>query len=318
MQCPQCGNKMLTLSIVDDAIACDACSSLFNFAEKTPNFIPKGSVESEGIRKESFDYWNGGIPGTVEGGYQSGRVSKQSLSKEWFLQGDTVRYEQYPNLQLFADFENFRGCRVLDIGPGRGQDAHNYIRAGAKVSILEYASQGVDIVRERLRVFGLASCLIQGDVTAIPYRDQTFDLVYSYGVLHHVPDIEKAISEVYRVLKPGGTAKIMVYHKGYFYYKDMFLKWFILKGNFFKYSWPEYIKIAMEQRAGPCPVVQIYSMKEIRSLFSKFEFVSYFNAEVVCGRLIRWGIIPKLLQKVMRNRFGAFAHLTLRRPVIWV
>lgn len=312
-QCPNCKSSKLKLND-SGRFVCSNCSSIFATRNNTPNLIPTSSTEYDDIRRSSYDYWDGGIPGTVNGGYQEGKVSSDIKTKEWFLEGDVVRYDQYKNIPRFAEFNKYKGKQVLDIGPGRGQDSHNYIIAGANVFILEYAGQGVDLVQERIDLFDLNATLIQGDAVSLPFQNDSFDLVYSYGVLHHIPDIESAISEVLRVLKPGGEAKIMVYHKGYFYYKDMFIKWFILKANFMKYSWSEYIKVAMEQRLGPCPVVYIYTMDEIYALFNKFDICSYFNAEVVTGRMIRWGIIPKFIQGIFMNSLGAFCHLTLKKP----
>jgi SAM-dependent methyltransferase len=67
--------------------------------------------------------------------------------------------------------------------------------------------------RRRLELFGLSSAIVVGDAEALDFPDESFDMVYSWGVLHQSPDTSKAVSEVYRVLKPGGVAKIMIYHK---------------------------------------------------------------------------------------------------------
>ena len=266
-----------------------------------------------GERKESFDYWDGGIPGTVEGGYQKDSVYAKPNSKDWFLEGDEFRYNNYKALEYFCEFDKFKDSKILDIGPGRGQETHNYLRAGGKLTVLEFASQGVGLVSNRRKIFNLDFDIIQADAVNIPLQDEKFDLVFSYGVLHHIPEIEKAIREVERVLKPGGTAKIMLYHKGYNYYVIMFLQWYILKGFFLKYKWREYLKIAMEQREGPCPVVFIYNMKEIYALFekTKLQIISSFNDEIIEGRLVNWGLIPRWFINRYRNKLGAYCHLTL-------
>lgn len=312
--CSTCKENNLILK--DELLFCNDCGTKYQVVNGIPNMIRlqlTNVSELESLRTESFNYWDGGIPGTVEGGYQKGKINAKHGTKEWFLQGDEVRSNQYKNIFNFCEYNKFSGKKILDIGPGRGQEAHNYFSAGGKVTILEYASQGVNLVSERIKLFNLDIDIIQGDAASIPLKDNEFDLVYSYGVLHHIPDMQKAIDEVYRVLKPGGIAKIMVYHKGYCYYKDMFFKWFILKGNFLRYSWDDYIKIVMEQREGPCPVVYIKSTYEILEMFKKFKLINYFNAEIVEGRLIRWGIFPKFLQKRMMNKLGAFCHLTLQK-----
>jgi SAM-dependent methyltransferase len=315
-RCPSCNNARLSYQS-NEFLVCEECGQRYPVVDGVPRMMPGVSDDKSDngeLRKKSYEYWDGGIPGTVENGYQAGRVTAENGTKEWYFEGDRVRYDQYKALEGFCEFSKFAGSAVLDIGPGRGQETHNYANAGADVTVLEYAGQGVDIVRKRIELFDLDVDLIQGDAVSLPFDNDVFDLVFSYGVLHHIPDMKQSVSEVHRVLKPGGIAKIMVYHKGYFYYKDMFLKWYLLKANFLRYSWPDYKKIAMEQRSGPCPVVYIMTMKEIFTLFENFEIVDYFNDEVIGGRLIRWGIIPKFILNRFRNYFGAYSHLTLRKP----
>lgn len=314
--CPRCKKSSLCFGDAT-TIVCARCGSSYPIVNGVPIFISEegveGGISGNNLQKTSYEYWNGGIPGTVEGGYQSGKISSEYGNADWYKQGDNIRYLQYKALEGFCEFEKYKGKKVLDIGPGRGQESHNFVNNGAEVSILEYAGQGVEIVNKRLDCFGLDADLIQADAVSIPYADNVFDLVFSYGVLHHIPDMKRSVSEILRVLKPGGIAKIMVYHKGYFYYKDMFFKWYILKGNFIRYTWNEYKKIAMEQKEGPCPVVYIMSMKEILELFKDFDVVDWFNDEVIDGREIRYGIIPQKLVRKYRNILGAYCHLTLRK-----
>ncbi len=307
--CNSCGFSELEFG--SNTYKCLECSTEINTIYDVPSFLEFRTKEEE----NSFNYWDGGIPGTVDGGYQHGKVSAKYPEKDWFLEGDTVRYSQYPRLARFCEFEKFKDKMVLDIGPGRGQETLHFANHGAKVTALDYASQGVKLVKERIKQFDLNASLVQGDATALPFKSNSFDLVFSYGVLHHIPEMQKSIDEVFRVLKPGASAKIMVYHKGLFYYKDMFLKWYLLKGNFLKHTWKEYIKIAMEQKAGKCPVVYIGSMKTILKQFENFEVESYFNDEIIESRLIRWNIIPRSFIQKFSNLLGAYCHINLRKPL---
>ncbi len=315
--CPDDGSKII---ITDDKLQCENCRRIFSSNKDTYFLLPKEYIEeSEEIaeRKNSFDYWNGGIPGTVEGGYQKDDVSSNFGSKEWFIEGDEFRYKQYSALENFCEFEKFENKKVLDIGPGRGQETHNFIRNGADLEVLEFATQGVELLAKRRELFNLEFDIFQGDAAQMPFKDNVYDLVFSYGVLHHIPDILKSIKEVERIVKPGGKVKLMLYHKGYFYYIIMLIQWYILKGNFLKYSWKQYIKIAMEQREGPCPVVYIYSMKEIFQLFERtnLKIDHYYNDEIIEGRLVNLGLIPKWFIEKFRNYLGAFCHLTLTKKI---
>ena len=313
--CPDDAQKLI---MAEDKLECSYCGRIFAQENNTFYLLPKEYTEDKNSieeRNDSFNYWNGGIPGTVEGGYQKDDVSASFGSKDWFIEGDDFRYNHYQALEKFCEFKKYKDKKVLDIGPGRGQESHNYLKNGANLDVLEFATQGVEILSKRREVFDLEFNILQGDAAQIPLKDNMYDLVFSYGVLHHIPDIKRAIKEVERIVKPGGQVKLMLYHKGFFYYVIMFLQWYILKGNFFKYSWKEYIKIAMEQREGPCPVVYIYSMKEIYKLFdnTNLEITDYFNDEIIEGRLVNLGIIPKWFIEKYRNYLGAYCHITLKK-----
>ncbi|WP_200251379.1 class I SAM-dependent methyltransferase [Lamprobacter modestohalophilus] len=118
-------------------------------------------------------------------------------------QADT-RYALEPYIPEFAGFNTARGLRVLEIGVGLGADHQRFAQAGAVLSGIDLTERAVEHTRRRLAVFGLASDLAVGDAENLQFPDESFDLVYSWGVLHHSPDMPKAIAEVWRVLKRGG------------------------------------------------------------------------------------------------------------------
>lgn len=132
--------------------------------------------------------------------------------RAFFAQLERERYEVEPYLKDFARFEQGRGKRVLEIGVGAGTDFVNWVRHSALATGVDLTEHGVRLTRERLALEGLRAEVLQADAENLPFADETFDLVYSYGVLHHSPDTPRAIREVHRVLKPGGRARIMVYH----------------------------------------------------------------------------------------------------------
>jgi ubiquinone/menaquinone biosynthesis C-methylase UbiE len=132
--------------------------------------------------------------------------------RRFFRQLEDERYQLEPYLPPFARFEEGRGKKVLEVGIGAGTDFINWVRHGAQTSGIDLTEQGVQLTRERLRLEGLEADVRVGDAEQLPFADNSFDLVYSYGVLHHSPDTVRAIQEVRRVLKPGGRARIMIYH----------------------------------------------------------------------------------------------------------
>jgi SAM-dependent methyltransferase len=124
-----------------------------------------------------------------------------------------TRYELEPFILDFARFSNYRGKEVLEIGVGLGADHQRFAEAGASLTGLDLTTRAVGHTCDRFDAFGLRSDLLVSDAEKLPFPDDTFDLVYSWGVLHHSPHTERAVAEVLRVLKPGGEAKIMIYHK---------------------------------------------------------------------------------------------------------
>ena len=147
---------------------------------------------------------------------------RASCGKELYLAGQDraayeaqaeTRYALEPYIPAFAGFNSAQGLRVLEIGVGLGADHQRFAEAGAALSGIDLTERAVKHTRRRLAVFGLASDLAVGDAENLQFTDESFDLVYSWGVLHHSPDAPKTVAEVRRVLKRGGEARIMVYHK---------------------------------------------------------------------------------------------------------
>jgi SAM-dependent methyltransferase len=113
----------------------------------------------------------------------------------------------------FARFHESSEKSVLEIGVGLGADHQQFAQAGAKLTGIDLTERAFEHTRSRLQTFDLHSDLSIGDAENLSYADECFDVVYSWGVLHHSPDTGKAIQEVFRVLRWGGVARIMIYHK---------------------------------------------------------------------------------------------------------
>ena len=132
--------------------------------------------------------------------------------ERFFAAYDTWRYDQEGHIPACLDRFDFRDQRVLEIGLGQGAESEQLIRRGARWSGLDLTPESVDRVRARLELRELPyDTLRQGSVLEIPWPDRSFDIVFSHGVLHHVPDIDTAQAEIRRVLRPGGTLVAMLY-----------------------------------------------------------------------------------------------------------
>ena len=160
---------------------------------------------------EIQDFWNRYPCGDLQvGGFERHRGDYESF----FSNYDSSRYRKEGHILKRLDGIDFKGKRVLEIGLGQGADSEQIIRRGAIWSGLDITSESVNRVQKRLALRNLPHHSIkQGSVLDIPFEDGSFDIVFSHGVLHHVPDIANAQREIRRVLKRGGELIVMLYSK---------------------------------------------------------------------------------------------------------
>src|SRR5205085_904898 len=112
----------------------------------------------------------------------------------------------------------WRDRDVLEAGCGIGTDGKQFARAGAVYTSIDFSPTALELARQRFAREGLSGEFVAGSLTELPFGDASFDLVYSVGVIHHIPDTERAVAEFRRVLRPGGRVLVMVYHRSSFNY----------------------------------------------------------------------------------------------------
>jgi ubiquinone/menaquinone biosynthesis C-methylase UbiE len=175
------------------------------------------------------------------------------------------RYEMEPYLREFARFEDARGLDVLEIGVGMGADHCELARCSPRsLSGVDLTERAVEFTRKRLALYGLTSDLRQADAEKLPFEDRSFDFVYSWGVLHHSPDTKRAIDEVWRVLRPGGRARIMIYNKWSIVGLLLWARYGFAKGRPFVPLREVYAQ-HLES-----PGTKAYSVREAEQLFGRF------------------------------------------------
>jgi ubiquinone/menaquinone biosynthesis C-methylase UbiE len=152
-------------------------------------------------------------------------------TREYFDQIEQRRAQLEPFIPTFADFAGSRGESVLEIGVGVGTDFVNFARAEAKVTGIDLTEHGVELVRRRLALEGLEGDVRVADAESLPFEDASFDRVYSWGVLHHTPDTERAVREAIRVLRPGGDLCVMLYSRHSWVAYGLWLKFALLRGR---------------------------------------------------------------------------------------
>jgi len=137
----------------------------------------------------------------------------EAMTVDGFKAQAAERYRLEPYIVPFAGFVDTAGLKVLEVGLGLGADHERFARAGAELHGIDLTGRAVEITTHRLALNGLVSEVWVGDAEALPYPDDFFDWVYSWGVIHHSPDTSQAAREILRVLKPGGEFRVMVYHR---------------------------------------------------------------------------------------------------------
>ena len=156
-------------------------------------------------KEKVHDFWNDASCGE--------QLYLKTRDKEGYVYHSKKRYELEPYISDFADFSSSKDKKVLEIGVGLGADHQEFITSGATTYGIDLTLRSIKNTETRLKLWDLKSNLSVGDAEKLVFDDNYFDIVYSWGVIHHSPNTPQAISEILRVLRPGGNAKIMIYHK---------------------------------------------------------------------------------------------------------
>lgn len=159
------------------------------------------------------NYWNKRPLGTLD-------IDFSPETKGFFLEHER-RYADEIKFMEFSPSE-LKGSLTLDAGCGVGFWVRKLAKEHVKVIGLDLSDESVKITKNSLEIFGLSAYILVGDVENLPFKSNVFDNVISFGVLHHTPNTEKGINEIYRVLKPGGKAFLSFYYKNFLLRKPMF------------------------------------------------------------------------------------------------
>ena len=257
-------------------------------------------------------------------------------TREFFARIEAHRYAKEWHIPEAADFAGARGLRVLEIGCGLGNDGVRFAKAGADYTGVDLTDAAIELARKRFELSGLRGELRVSDAENLDFADESFDLVYSHGVLHHTPDIARAVSEIHRVLKPGGRAIVMLYHRDSYNYRvgirilrragarllksESGLKLVHLMTGEPIDSLREHARIVKASTNGYLssdeflsqstdgagnPLARVYSRREARELFKDFREVK-LRAYFLNKRFIPLigNLLPRSLESALASRWG--------------
>jgi SAM-dependent methyltransferase len=232
---------------------------------------PEGLVEP---RKPSIgdvrDFWNR-RPCNIR------HSAREVGTKEYFDEVEERKYFVEPHIPAFAQFDRWRDKKVLEIGCGIGTDSVNFARAGADLTVVELSDASLDLCRKRFATYGLEARFYNGNAeelsSFVPLEQ--YDLIYSFGVIHHSPHPERIIAEIRKYCHKDTELRIMVYSR--WSWKGM---WIVLtegRGAFWRAE--DLIRLNSEAQAGSA-VTYTYSHNGVRSLLSGFDIVGIWKDHV--------------------------------------
>jgi ubiquinone/menaquinone biosynthesis C-methylase UbiE len=262
-------------------------------------------------------------------------LSNASQRRQYFEEISQKRYNRREwFVPTVADFPAYKGKKMLEIGCSIATDGLEFAKAGADYTGVDLTPHSIELAKERFQIFDVTGNFVVANAENLPFPDESFDHVYSWGVIHHAPYPEKIARQIHRVLKKGGTFTVMLYNRNSinYYVEIMFLRKIfrlcllpkpmprIIAGitGFDRWKLEGHREILMKRlhmtkqewisinTDGPfCPLARVYNNREARELFKDFNNVRQevweFNPE-------HWSFLGKLipfsLEKWMGRRWG--------------
>jgi glycosyltransferase involved in cell wall biosynthesis/ubiquinone/menaquinone biosynthesis C-methylase UbiE len=235
----------------------------------------------------------------------------QPHTLEWYQEVEQYRYGEYaPWMFEVMEFGQHRGDAVLEIGGGLGTDLSQFARHGARVTDLDLSGGHLEHAKENFALRGLEGQFVHHDAENLPFPDETFDVVYSNGVLHHTPNTHRVVKEIRRVLKPGGKAIVMMYAENswHYWYRLVWekgLKHEMLRTFSIGEIMSRHVEITKNDAK---PLVKVYTGRGLRRLFEGFDSRAVYKRQLIldelpegfkwipldlAGRLAGWNVIIK-------------------------
>ena len=285
------------------------CGSCVTIRLESP--LKMASAQSPQLKDEVREFWNAEPCGS--------RYLEAAEDFEAFEAHLRSRYALEPHIPQFAKFSSARDLRVLEIGAGIGADYLEWLRAGADATGIDLSAISIERAKRRCVLAGYEPDLRVADAERLPFAADTFDVVYSYGVMHHTPQPAQCLAEAWRVLKPGGEARIMLYHHPSLTGMMLWLRYGAWRGKSMRRTVFDHLE---------SPETKTYTKAEGRALMQGFESVDIqqvfspgdllLNApsarfqSAVCR--LAWKLYPRFLVRKFSGPWGLFLLISGRKP----
>lgn len=221
------------------------------------------------------------------------------------------RYRLEPHIHDFAQFSSARGLKVLEIGVGIGADYEQWLKAGALATGVDVSAASLELTRRRCELAGLKPDLRHANAESLPFPSNSFDVVYSYGVMHHSPNTEACLREAWRVLKPGGKARVMLYHHASLTAFMLWVRYGVWRGQSVRQCASERLE---------SPGTRTFTRNEVLRLMRDFEKIRVQQAFSPGDLLLHqpsvrfrgifyqllWRIFPRSVVRRLAKRWGLF------------
>ncbi len=260
------------------------------------------------------DYWNT-RPCNIR------HSDKQVGTVEYYNEIQSRKYFVEPHIPAFAGFDKWFGKKVLEIGCGIGTDTMMFARRGAIITAVDYSEESLRLAMNRAKAFEMQDKIrfyyanAEDLSKTVPIEE--YDLIYSFGVIHHTPHPDKVISELKKYMGPQTVLKVMVYNRN---------SWKVLGIKLRHPLWPVDNAIAMNSEAQTgCPVTYTYTRRSVRKLLNGlqvtdmfvdhiFPYVVEIYKKYVYKKVWYFRILPKPLFRWLEKRLGWHLCVTAKLP----
>jgi len=267
---------------------------MVNMVSRQAVKTPKSETVTQKEKEEVQHFWDDVPCGTGSIFYPEG-------SLEYFEAIAKNRNQLEPFIADYVQFKKWTGKKILEVGCGAGTDLVQFAVAGARTVGIDLSPHSASIARARLHTYNCQGNVLIADAENLPFKGEEFELIYSWGVLHHTPNPEKAIHEIYRVTKPGGEICVMLYHRYSLVALQLYLLYGLLAFKPFR-SLKDILARHLES-----PGTKAYSVSEVRQMFSAFQRLEVkIRLTPYDLRYRRDKYFPKWVRTLVPERLGWF------------